>query len=468
MIDTSNSISGQKKSEVFRLAVQTIFAGAVIIGSVGIFIGVFFNSVFLSIVFPLAIMAVYIIWMAKSETDLPKSTIGDSYYYLGFIFTLISLVASLMSLSNNDGIEMNAIIGSFGAALMTTIVGLVARLFVTAFSAESKVRRDRLEDELERSITSLSEKLKELTVYTTSSLIEVHAQTEETLKATLLGYQKINEDVANSFEKSMEDGAEGVRTAFDKLAIKVNNVEVNPRPLETTFNDFIKVIEAQRESYQSLNEGIIESNDSLSIQLSGSNSLISDHIEKFENEMTKVISSQAKSYEETLNQIASSIFSSLGDIKDIKLDTKEVAENELLKIGSEISSFTDIILKWKEAVTASYSEFSGVSEVMSTNTDLVDESIKRMNKCIEGFGDEALILKDLRGPVDDLIKLVKDFNVQIEETMTISKVANESLLGSTKATEMASSQVAKDISNVYGALANQLESLNEIKIAENG
>ena len=184
--------------------------------------------------------------------------------------------------------------------------------------------------------------------------------------------------------------------------------------------------------------------------------------------MTKVISSQAKSYEETLNQIASSIFSSLGDIKDIKLDTKEVAENELLKIGSEISSFTDIILKWKEAVTASYSEFSGVSEVMSTNTDLVDESIKRMNKCIEGFGDEVLILKDLRGPVDDLIKLVKDFNVQIEETMTISKVANESLLGSTKATEMASSQVAKDISNVYGALANQLESLNEIKIAENG
>ncbi len=468
MSDVSNTISGQNESEVYRFSVQIIFAMAVMAGSIGIFLGVHFNSSILSVFVPLLIMAIYISWMLKSETDLPKITIGDSFYYLGFIFTLVSLVASLASLSNNDGVNMNAIIGSFGAALTTTIVGLVARLFVTAFAVETKVRRERLEEELERSITSLSEKLKELTTYSTSSLIEVHAQTEEALKSTLLGYQKINDDVARSFETSMEQGVSGVKSALEQLAIRVDSIEVDPRPLESTFNEFISVIDTQRESYSSLNDNIIDSNNKLSLQLSSSNLLISGHISNLESELSDVVSRHSQSYEEALGKIASSIYSSLGEMKDIKMDAKEIAEKELSRIGDEINDFSSMIKQWSESVSDSFGNFSAISESMTSNAELVSNSIKSIGATVEDLNIQTINVKDLNTPVLELIDVTKRLNTQVTDSMEASKSANVSLLASAKTTEEASNQVAKDISKVYSSLANQLESLNAIKIPDNG
>ncbi len=468
MSDVSSTISGKNKSEVYRFSVQGAFALAGMAGAIGIFLGVHFNSSILSVFIPLLIMAIYIFWMLKTETDLPKTTVGDSFYYLGFIFTLVSLAASLASLSNNDGVNMNAIIGSFGAALTTTIVGLVARLFVTAFAVETKVRRERLEEELERSITSLSEKLKELTTYSTSSLIEVHAQTAETLKSTLLGYQKINENVASSFESSMEQGVSGVKSALEQLAIKVDSIEVDPRPLESTFDEFISVIDAQRESYSSLNDNIIDSNSKLSSQLSNSNSLIADHISNLESELTDVVSKHSQSYEDALGKIASSIYSSLGEMKDIKLEAKEVAEKELNHIGHEINDFSLMIKKWSDSVSDSFSNFSSISESMTSNAVLVSNSIKSIGTTVEDLNNQTLNVKDLNTPVLELIDVTKLLNTQVTDSMEASQAANASLLASAKTTEDASSQVAKDISKVYSSLASQLESLNEIKIPDNG
>ena len=50
------------------------------------------------------------------------SIAGDNFYYLGFIYTLASLSAALVEL--RTGINSTAILGAFGVALITTIVGI--------------------------------------------------------------------------------------------------------------------------------------------------------------------------------------------------------------------------------------------------------------------------------------------------------------------------------------------------------
>jgi hypothetical protein len=52
--------------------------------------------------------------------------LGDNFYYLGFIFTLASLSAALMQLQ--AGMKIEELLGSFGIALVTTIVGIAGRV----------------------------------------------------------------------------------------------------------------------------------------------------------------------------------------------------------------------------------------------------------------------------------------------------------------------------------------------------
>lgn len=54
--------------------------------------------------------------------------LGDNFYYLGFIYTLASLAAALLQLS--DRVDVQPLLGSFGIALVTTIVGISGRVLL--------------------------------------------------------------------------------------------------------------------------------------------------------------------------------------------------------------------------------------------------------------------------------------------------------------------------------------------------
>jgi hypothetical protein len=60
--------------------------------------------------------------------------LGDNFYYLGFIFTLASLSAALLQLRN--GVRIEELLGSFGIALVTTIVGIAGRVLFVQLRSE--------------------------------------------------------------------------------------------------------------------------------------------------------------------------------------------------------------------------------------------------------------------------------------------------------------------------------------------
>src|SRR5262245_32338054 len=57
---------------------------------------------------------------------LREDRIGDGAYYLGFLFTLVSLSVTLYQFTRSGGVE--EVISGFGIALTTTIVGLSLRV----------------------------------------------------------------------------------------------------------------------------------------------------------------------------------------------------------------------------------------------------------------------------------------------------------------------------------------------------
>ncbi len=64
------------------------------------------------------------------ETEVGSDSRGDSFYYLGLLFTFIALIAALIAFDwGSDATRTIGIIRNFGIALVTTIWGLAGRVY---------------------------------------------------------------------------------------------------------------------------------------------------------------------------------------------------------------------------------------------------------------------------------------------------------------------------------------------------
>jgi len=95
------------------------------------------------IIFPVILMILY----GCAVTVIPRIRLrldqaGDNLYYLGFTYTLCSLAITLHRFHATEG-AVDYIVSNFGIALATTIVGVVARVWL------HQMREDPLELERE-------------------------------------------------------------------------------------------------------------------------------------------------------------------------------------------------------------------------------------------------------------------------------------------------------------------------------
>ena len=133
-----------------------LFFGFVLLGAIAIWTmkSVGFNQYAVTAV-PISLMIVYaIIALTTKRNRLREDRVGDNVYYLGFLFTLVSLAYALHVYSP-DGSGATEIITNFGIAVFTTILGLAGRVLF------SQMREDPEEYEREARL-SLAEASSEL------------------------------------------------------------------------------------------------------------------------------------------------------------------------------------------------------------------------------------------------------------------------------------------------------------------
>ena len=87
----------------------------------------------------IGLMVVYgvVLWLRSRTADASESD-GETFYYLGFIYTLATLVATFAPLLNStERPDIRHVLGLFGLGLSTTFVGLVGRIVFAQTSAEA-------------------------------------------------------------------------------------------------------------------------------------------------------------------------------------------------------------------------------------------------------------------------------------------------------------------------------------------
>lgn len=82
---------------------------------------------------PLALMALYIVLgLQRSDASVSDEKFADSCYYLGFIFTISSILIALFDIPS-IGSKIGEISVRFGAAMVSTVLGLTVRVYLVNF-----------------------------------------------------------------------------------------------------------------------------------------------------------------------------------------------------------------------------------------------------------------------------------------------------------------------------------------------
>jgi len=456
-------ISGRTTKSVKQYSIAIIFPVTALVACLGIYIGIMFNSPPMAIAFPVIVMIGYIYFVQSADVNLPDSIKGDSYYYLGFILTLASLAISLINLSVSESVNMDSIIGSFGAALSTTIIGLVARLALATFSAATAERTEQLENEIEDSLISFRLQLEELTTGVISSIVKVHTTTEDTLKKTLRSYASVNDELTTLYSSKMNEGEKRISDAMNMLANSVEQVDVSPdlisKPINESLSGVISALKAHEKDYIELNKGFNTKHKALTKQLESTSNIINEHIDRQETALSASIQKQMEKYEKTLNEVGLSIISSLGDITDLKLEAQDSVKGNLLELESDIKLVSNSIKSLGKPISTTVKHISEGAENLEKNQKILYETYKRLNTINDVAKGNIDSISENKIQMSELNLIIAEFSKQLLQSTEQSKLSSHKVAEVSAATEESSLQLAKDISGVYTELTHQLRSI---------
>jgi len=170
---------------------QKLFALTLIVKVLCSGLGWYFQFTWsLGFVVPLLLMVSYIaIGYRREHDDVSDEKFADSCYYLGFIFTITSIIFSLFDLPN-IGTRIQDIAVRFGAAMVSTVLGLGVRVYLVSFKRDAA----DIVREGEDALIEASQRFREQLVIAYENLRSFQAAVDDAAKKTVAG---VNLDIEN-------------------------------------------------------------------------------------------------------------------------------------------------------------------------------------------------------------------------------------------------------------------------------
>lgn len=169
--------------------------------------------------------------------------LGDNFYYLGFIYTLASLSAALLQIRTGKSID--DLLGSFGIALFTTIIGVAGRVLFVQMRGDI----DEVEDEVRKDILNASADLRaqlnltlaEFETFQVGVQQATKKSAEQSVTATqdaISNISRVANAAAENIDRAFAQEADGVRS-FEQTVLRIEDSLKNlTSDLNNRFYDF--------------------------------------------------------------------------------------------------------------------------------------------------------------------------------------------------------------------------------------
>ena len=416
---------------------------------------------------PVTLMLFYFFQLKAGhlEADRPERA-GDNIYYLGFLFTLVSLSLALYSFSQNAD-DKSSLIGDFAIALSTTIAGVLGRVWLGQGSreiddheqktkrriaeiteqyredlersreimvdfssatmqmleesreqhhAQIELDRENLEDHFEVALTTMSDALSNAAL---TSASRIKSDLETFASETSLVEQKFTSNVSELNEKiehlagTLGNTLAGLESLPDLSSVVEEKMEAAIRPI-TASMESIGLLADKQQTWVEGQELVVTQIGTTVDKLSSELDTLSLIVRKSVEALGAPTNDIKKAYEGIQQQV-SSISSSTSNFEKAAQEVMQLPESingvvqsvasSVAQLNREISSLESTLAATrKQATTSLETEKENMQEIVSERKDLL-QSLKSSNQGIAG--NVETLESQLKLMSDSLIEVAK-------------------------------------------------------------
>lgn len=217
--------------------VQTYFIAAVVLKASLAVASLTLNEPFwLGFVLPLVVMCCY--WFVgyrvreKWNVQLTLAKFADSVYYLGFLFTVGSIIICLLDI-NSIGENLNGMAVRFGAAMVSTAIGMLARVLHTGFKVDTNDAVRSVEERAVQSAENLTMSFDAASQQLEVFRDQVMAASKEAVQSVHEQITAISQHSTNAMDEFFASATRQSNEAFERILKQANDASTD---LLTTIN----------------------------------------------------------------------------------------------------------------------------------------------------------------------------------------------------------------------------------------
>lgn len=182
----------------------------------------------------------YLAGMKYIRSPNTNAVFADSLYYLGFLFTFVALVGAMTALNE---LNIQSIVGQMGPALVTTVIGMTARIYLTQFEPITSEPETEAISAMSNLSAQLITSLKNLEDVQKSSLNEIKKFSDNLNDLDFSRLQKNFNDLGDEvgyLTKSSKD----LKGLSERTKITVESTQNEFASLGETFSEAKKKVES--------------------------------------------------------------------------------------------------------------------------------------------------------------------------------------------------------------------------------
>jgi hypothetical protein len=351
------------------------------------------------------LMVVYgaMLWI-RSKTDEAADGDGETFYYLGFIYTLATLVATFAPLLNSvERLETRHVLGMFGLGLITTFVGLAGRIvFAQTVSEQASVPEDnarRLGDayaEAARSIERSTVRIVRAQERAEGHLNEAYADAVDSIHL-----------LSGRATEQLEAMSAQVLTRFVAVVERVS-AEAGSAFAELR-NRAVREIDVASSQAAKSHERAKEQVDDLAAGTASAVRTVTEHVVQ---DFTRIARESATELTAFLHHASRNVAGALQEVESrlavLRLPPEDVGQ-KLAVILTELTERAELLRQTSAKVGAVYGEFEGVLgnavqgaqdgsrafQALTVSADAATAAVTSAKTNVERFGQQLTQLGDL-------------------------------------------------------------------------
>ncbi|WP_415390282.1 hypothetical protein [Porticoccus sp. Uisw_050_02] len=271
------------------------------------------------------LMATYYLLGAKyTKSSNTRAVFADSLYYLGFLFTFAALVGAMVQL--ND-LNIQVIIGKMGPALVTTVIGMAARIYLTQFEPITS----EPETEVLHSLGALSSNVVSALKKLEASSKNMEASSKSNAQIIEAFQETSTAQMAVFIAKLNQIDTSRLQNDFNDLAAAMSNTTISVKNLAEMSNKTQFIVEEAKTKFDGLDDAL---------ETAKNNLLSAGDISSDINQLNQTVTESCKRITEVSEKVESQAIAATTEVSaSVVRVTQEVrkTEEEAKKLGAALN-----------------------------------------------------------------------------------------------------------------------------------